>query len=56
MCYAVIKGRKQKHNKVNGTFPNYGCSSYVLTGGEEIVWCYTCAGLGDDVGAAGMVK
>ena len=42
--------------KVNGTFPNYGCSSYVLTGGEEIVWCYTCAGLGDDVGAAGMVK
>ena len=42
--------------KVNGSFPNYGCSSYVLTGGEEIVWCYTCAGLGDDVGAAGMVK
>ena len=42
--------------KVNGTFPNYGCSSYVLTGGEEIVWCYTCAGLGDDVGAAVMAK
>ena len=42
--------------KVNGSFPNYGCSSYVLTGGEEIVWCYTCAGLGDDVGAAVMAK
>lgn len=42
--------------KVNGTFPNYGCSGYVLTGGEEIVWCYTCAGLGDDVGAAVMAK
>lgn len=42
--------------KVNGSFPNYGCSGYVLTGGEEIVWCYTCAGLGDDVGAAVMAK
>lgn len=38
--------------RVNGAFPNYGCSGYVLTGGEEIVWTYTCAGLGDDVGAA----
>lgn len=37
--------------KVNGWFPNYGCSSYELQGGEEIVWCYTCAGLGTDVGA-----
>ena len=37
--------------KVNGWFPNYGCSSYYLTGGEEIVWCYTCNGLGEDVGA-----
>lgn len=37
--------------KVNGWFPNYGCSSYTLTGGEKIVWCYTCKGLGEDVGA-----
>lgn len=37
--------------KVNGWFPNYGCSSYTLTGGETIVWCYTCKGLGEDVGA-----
>ena len=36
--------------KVNGWFPNYGCSSYTLQGGEEIVWCYTCVGLGADVG------
>lgn len=42
--------------KVNGTFPNYGCSGYKLEGGEEIVWTYTCAGLGADVGAAGMAK
>ena len=39
--------------KVNGWFPNYGCSSYVLTGGETIVWCYTCNGLGADVGGGG---
>ncbi len=40
--------------KVDGWFPNYGCSSYELTGGESIVWCYTCKGLGEDVGAKGM--
>ena len=39
--------------KVNEWFPNYGCSSYILTGGENIVWCYTCVGLGKDVGAEG---
>ena len=37
--------------KVNGRFPNYGCSAYELKGGEEIVWCYTCVGLGADLGA-----
>ena len=36
--------------KVDGWFPDYGCSSYELTGGENIVWCYTCVGLGADVG------
>lgn len=35
--------------KVNGWFPNYGCSSYKLTGNEDIVWCYTC-NYGSDVG------
>lgn len=39
--------------KVNGWFPNYGCSSYTLIGGEDIVWCYTCVGLGADVGDVG---
>lgn len=36
--------------KVNGWFPNYGCSSYDLQDGDSIVWCYTCVGLGADVG------
>lgn len=38
--------------KVNGWFPNYGCSSYPLKGGDTIVWCYTCNGLGADVGGS----
>lgn len=37
--------------KVTEWFPNYGCSAYELHGGEEIVWSYTCTGLGTDVGA-----
>lgn len=36
--------------KVNGWFPNYGCSSYTLQDGDSVVWCYTCNGLGADVG------
>ena len=32
--------------KVNGWFPNYGCSSYTLSDGDVIVWCYTCNGRG----------
>lgn len=36
--------------KVNGWFPNYGCSSYTLSEGDNIVFCYTCNGLGADVG------
>ena len=35
--------------KVNGWFPNYGCSSYELKSGDNICWVYTC-NLGDDVG------
>ncbi len=38
--------------KVNGWFPNYGCSSYTLKEGDVIVWCYTCNGLGADVGGS----
>lgn len=37
--------------KVNGWFPNYGCSEYKLSDGDAIVFCYTCRGLGEDVGA-----
>ena len=37
--------------KVNEWFPNYGCSSYYVEDGDVIVWCYTCKGLGTDVGA-----
>ena len=40
--------------QVDGWFPNYGCSAYELQGGEEIVWCYTCVGLGADVGCDWM--
>lgn len=38
--------------KVNGWFPNYGCSAYTLSEGDTIVWCYTCKGLGADVGGS----
>lgn len=40
--------------KVNDWFPNYGCSSYKVEEGDSIVWCYTCTGLGNDVGAQRM--
>lgn len=35
--------------KVNGWFPNYGCSRYQLKAGDKIEWVYTCD-LGVDVG------
>lgn len=34
---------------VNGWFPNYGCSRYMLQDGDSIAWRYTCD-YGDDVG------
>lgn len=37
--------------KVNGEFPKYGCSRYVLEDGDDIVWVYTC-NLGDDIGGS----
>ena len=38
--------------KVNGWFPNYGCSEYQVRDGDVIVWCYTCKGYGADLGAS----
>lgn len=38
--------------KVNGWFPNYGCSSYFLEDGDVITFVYTCSGLGADVGGS----
>ena len=35
--------------RVNGEFPNYGCSKYELKDGDVIEWVYTCD-LGHDVG------
>lgn len=35
--------------RVNGWYPNYGCSSYKLENGDVIEWKYTCT-LGSDVG------
>ena len=35
--------------KVNGWFPNYGCSDYEVSDGDVIVWCYSCNGYGEDV-------
>lgn len=36
--------------KVNGVFPKYGCSQYVIEDGDTIEWLYTCD-LGRDVGS-----
>lgn len=44
--------------KVDGNFPNYGCSKYTLEDGQTIEWVYTCD-LGRDVGCdpeGGMQK
>ena len=35
--------------KVNGDFPNYGCSQYTVKNGDVIVWLYTCD-MGTDIG------
>lgn len=39
--------------KVNGWFPNYGCSRYKVSEGDVIEWVYTCD-LGADVGDNSM--
>lgn len=38
---------------VNGWFPNYGCSKYIVSNGDTINWVYTCD-LGKDVGDNSM--
>ena len=35
--------------RVNGWYPNYGCSSYEISEGDNIEWKYTCD-LGSDIG------
>ena len=35
--------------RVNGEFPNYGCSKYILKQGDKVEFVYTCD-LGKDVG------
>lgn len=35
--------------RVNGWYPNYGCSRYQLSDGDTVEWRFTCD-LGDDVG------
>ncbi|MEG0830135.1 MAG: DUF4430 domain-containing protein [Anaerovoracaceae bacterium] len=35
--------------KVNGWFPNYGCSRYKVKSGDSISWLYSC-NLGKDIG------
>ena len=35
--------------KVDGEYPSYGCSKYILHDGQVIEWVYTC-NLGKDVG------
>jgi len=36
--------------KVNGWFPSYGCSRYLVQDGDKIEWIYSCD-LGRDIGA-----
>ena len=37
--------------RVNGWFPNYGCSQYQLADGDVVEWIYTCD-LGRDIGGS----
>ena len=39
--------------KVNGWYPNYGCSRYQLKDGDVVEWRYTCD-LGNDVGGKNL--
>lgn len=37
--------------KVNGIFPKYGCSGYLLKDGDRVEWVYSCD-LGRDIGGS----
>ena len=39
--------------RVNGAYPNYGCSRYTLKAGDVVEWIYTCD-LGKDIGGEGV--
>ena len=39
---------------VNGWFPNYGCSQYVLQPGDVLCLLYTCD-LGKDIGGSNAI-
>ncbi|MBP1559396.1 MAG: DUF4430 domain-containing protein [Oscillospiraceae bacterium] len=39
--------------RVDGWYPNYGCSRYQLKDGERVEWRYTCD-LGNDVGGRNL--
>lgn len=41
--------------RVNGLFPQQGCSSYLLSDGDVVEWVYTCD-LGKDIGAEQTVE
>lgn len=41
--------------KINGWFPNYGCSRYMLKNGDNVEWIYTCD-LGRDIGGGTAVR
>lgn len=41
--------------RVNGWYPNYGCSRYALADGDTVEWRYTCD-LGKDVGCDWMAN
>lgn len=40
--------------RVNGWFPNYGCSRYMLKDGDNVEWIYTCDS-GKDIGGNNAV-
>lgn len=41
--------------RVNGQFPNYGCSRYLLQDGDVVEWIYTCD-LGADIGGGDFAE
>lgn len=41
--------------RVNGVYPDYGCSQYQLKPGDRVEWVYTCTG-GEDIGGRNSAK